>query len=73
VGLTLVTVESVVTSIYICYAEDPALIIHWDPEFADEIAENLHQRLQHRSGKHVPAHMVGVQLPHPLPEVATRG
>ncbi|CAM6101751.1 unnamed protein product [Calypogeia fissa] len=70
VGLTLVVVESAVTSIYICYAVDPALIIQWDSEFADEIAENLHQRLQHRSGRDVPAHMVGVQLPKPpLPEV----
>lgn len=71
VGLTLVVVESTVTSIYVCYAEDPALIIQWDPEFADEIAENLLQRLQHRSGRDVPAHMVGVQLPKapPMPEV----
>ncbi|BBN05625.1 hypothetical protein MPTK1_3g14640 [Marchantia polymorpha subsp. ruderalis] len=70
VGLCMVVVEGAVTSIYICYAEDPALISRWNPEFADQIAETLHQRFQHRSGRDVPAHMVGVQLPKPLPEIS---
>ncbi|CAK9188371.1 unnamed protein product [Ilex paraguariensis] len=33
VGLAMVVVESAVTSIYICYAEDPLLIHRWDAEF----------------------------------------
>jgi len=69
VGLTLVVVESTVTSIYVCYAEDPALISRWDPDFAEHMTEILHQRLQHRSGRAVPTHVARVQLPKPLPEV----
>lgn len=69
VGLTLVVVESTVTSIYVCYAEDPALISRWDPDFAEHMTEILHQRLQHRSGRAVPTHAARVQLPKPLPEV----
>ncbi|KAJ7537679.1 hypothetical protein O6H91_11G016900 [Diphasiastrum complanatum] len=69
VGMSLVVVESAITSIYICYAVDPSLISKWDAEFADQIAETLHQRLQHRSGRDIPAHMVGVQLPNPAPEM----
>ncbi|KAL2633823.1 hypothetical protein R1flu_005302 [Riccia fluitans] len=69
VYLCMVVIEGAVTSIYACYAEDPSLISKWDTEFADEIAETLHQRFQHRSGRDVPAHMVSVQLPKPLPEV----
>jgi hypothetical protein len=49
VGLTLVVVESAVTSIYICYAEDPSLISRWDEEFYNQISEALRERLQHRS------------------------
>ncbi|XP_024545614.1 CTL-like protein DDB_G0274487 [Selaginella moellendorffii] len=57
VGLGLVVVESAVTSLYMCYASDPSLIRRWDPEFAEQIAETLHQRLQHRSGREVaPSH-----------------
>uniref|UniRef100_A0A7N0T5W9 Choline transporter-like protein n=1 Tax=Kalanchoe fedtschenkoi TaxID=63787 RepID=A0A7N0T5W9_KALFE len=48
-GLAMVVVESAVTSIYICYAEDPLLIHRWDAEFFNQISETLHQRLQHRS------------------------
>ncbi|XP_049936253.1 uncharacterized protein LOC116263162 [Nymphaea colorata] len=51
VGLAMVVVESAVTSIYICYAEDPALINAWDAEFFDQMAEALHQRLQYRSAR----------------------
>ncbi|KAF6137260.1 hypothetical protein GIB67_036297 [Kingdonia uniflora] len=51
VGLALVVVESAVTSIYVCYAEDPLLINRWDPEFFNQISEFLHQRLQHRSSR----------------------
>lgn len=29
----MAVVESAVTSIYICYAEDPSLISRWDAEF----------------------------------------
>lgn len=47
----MVVVESAVTSIYICYAEDPLLIHRWDAEFFDQISEMLHQRLQHRSSR----------------------
>ncbi|KAM3227041.1 hypothetical protein ACQJBY_059160 [Aegilops geniculata] len=51
VGLTVVVVESAVTSIYICYAEDPLLIQRWDPEFFEQMSEALHQRLQYRSSR----------------------
>ncbi|KAF9625545.1 hypothetical protein IFM89_024318 [Coptis chinensis] len=51
VGLALVVVESAVTSIYICYAEDPLLIHRWDAEFFSQMSEVLHQRLQHRSSR----------------------
>ncbi|KAG6601307.1 CTL-like protein DDB_G0274487 isoform X1 [Cucurbita moschata] len=51
VGLAIVVVESAVTSIYICYAEDPLLIQKWDAEFFNQISEMLHQRLQHRSAR----------------------
>ncbi|KAK3222588.1 hypothetical protein Dsin_009613 [Dipteronia sinensis] len=51
VGLAMVVVESAVTSIYICYAEDPLLIHRWDAEFFNQISETLHQRLQHRSAR----------------------
>nr|XP_043606864.1 CTL-like protein DDB_G0274487 [Erigeron canadensis] len=49
IGLAMVVVESAVTSIYICYAEDPLLIHRWDPEFFNQMSETLHERLQHRS------------------------
>lgn len=51
VGLAMVVVESAVTSIYICYAEDPSLIQRWDAEFFNQMSEALHQRLQHRSAR----------------------
>ncbi|KAL6634090.1 hypothetical protein ACP70R_026761 [Stipagrostis hirtigluma subsp. patula] len=51
VGTTVVVVESAVTSIYICYAEDPLLIQRWDPEFFEQMSETLHQRLQYRSAR----------------------
>ncbi|ONI31336.1 hypothetical protein PRUPE_1G307200 [Prunus persica] len=51
VGLAMVVVESAVTSIYICYAEDPLLIHRWDAEFFHQMSEMLHQRLQHRSSR----------------------
>ncbi|GMJ05701.1 hypothetical protein like AT1G25500 [Hibiscus trionum] len=51
VGLAMVVVESAVTSIYICYAEDPSLIRRWDPHFFNQMSETLHQRLQHRSSR----------------------
>ncbi|XP_010263174.1 PREDICTED: CTL-like protein DDB_G0274487 isoform X1 [Nelumbo nucifera] len=51
VGLSMVVVESAVTSIYICYAEDPLLINRWDAEFFNQMSEALHQRLQHRSAR----------------------
>ncbi|KAJ0433547.1 putative choline transporter [Helianthus annuus] len=51
VGLAMVVVESAVTSIYICYAEDPLLIHRWDPEFFNQMSETLHERLQHRSSR----------------------
>ncbi|KAJ6899343.1 CTL-like protein [Populus alba x Populus x berolinensis] len=51
VGLAMVVVESAVTSIYICYAEDPLLIHRWDAEFFIQLSEALHQRLQHRSSR----------------------
>lgn len=47
----MVVVESAVTSIYICYAEDPLLIHRWNPEFFNQMSEKLHQRLQHRSSR----------------------
>ncbi|XP_039042280.1 CTL-like protein DDB_G0274487 [Hibiscus syriacus] len=51
VGLAMVVVESAVTSIYICYAEDPSLIRRWDHQFFNQMSETLHQRLQHRSSR----------------------
>ncbi|XP_038707660.1 CTL-like protein DDB_G0274487 isoform X2 [Tripterygium wilfordii] len=51
VGMAMVIVESAVTSIYICYAEDPLLIHRWDPEFFNQLSETLHQRLQYRSSR----------------------
>ncbi|KAJ4794189.1 Plasma-membrane choline transporter family protein [Rhynchospora pubera] len=51
VGLAVVVVESAVTSIYICFAEDPTLIERWDPEFFSQLSEALHQRLQYRSAR----------------------
>ncbi|KAG2377057.1 uncharacterized protein HKW66_Vig0176310 [Vigna angularis] len=51
VGIAMVVVESAVTSIYICYAEDPLLIQRWDTEFFNHMSETLHQRLQHRSSR----------------------
>lgn len=47
----MVVVESAVTSIYICYAEDPVLIQRWDAEFFNQMSETLHQRLQYRSSR----------------------
>ncbi|KAH7679761.1 Choline transporter-like protein [Dioscorea alata] len=51
VGLAVVVIEGAVTSIYICYAEDPSLIQRWDDEFYNQMAEALHQRLQYRSAR----------------------
>nr|GMD57185.1 CTL-like protein DDB_G0274487 [Ipomoea batatas] len=51
VGLATVVVESAVTAIYICYAEDPSLVRIWDAEFFNKMSETLHQRLQHRSAR----------------------
>lgn len=51
VGVAMVVVESAVTSIYICFAEDPLLIHRWDSEFFNQLSETLHQRLQHRSAR----------------------
>ncbi|KAK9903826.1 hypothetical protein M0R45_000933 [Rubus argutus] len=51
VGLAMAVVESAVTSIYICYAEDPLLIHRWDAEFFNQMSEMLHQRLQYRSAR----------------------
>ncbi|KAI5401557.1 hypothetical protein KIW84_066145 [Lathyrus oleraceus] len=51
VGLAMVVVESAVTSIYICYAEDPLLIQRWDAEFFNQMSETLHHRLQYRSAR----------------------
>lgn len=51
VGLAMVVVESAVTSIYVCFAEDPLLIHRWDAEFFSQMSETLHHRLQHRSAR----------------------
>ncbi|KAL5553485.1 hypothetical protein UlMin_040886 [Ulmus minor] len=51
IGMAMVVVESAVTSIYICYAEDPLLIHRWDAEFFNQMSEMLHQRLQYRSDR----------------------
>lgn len=50
-GMAMVVVESAVTSIYICFAEDPLLIQRWDATFFSQMSETLHQRLQHRSAR----------------------
>lgn len=50
-GMAMVVVESAVTSIYICFAEDPLLIQRWDAEFFNQMSETLHKRLQHRSAR----------------------
>lgn len=70
VGLAMVVVESAVTSIYICYAEDPLLINRWDAEFFNQMSETLHQRLQHRSARarEVLTHnRLDGRIPEPLP------
>ncbi|XP_058107931.1 uncharacterized protein LOC131251304 isoform X2 [Magnolia sinica] len=68
VGLAMVVVESAVTSIYICYAEDPSLINRWDPEFFNQMSEALHQRLQHRSARRqVINHRLDAQIQAALP------
>lgn len=58
VGLTVVTIDSAVTSIYICYAREPSLINQWDSGFYKEVNEVLHQRLQHRSGHDISTHQM---------------
>lgn len=62
VGLTVVVIESAVTSLYTCYAMDPSLINQWDAGFYKEVCEVLHQRLQHRSGHDISSHHM-VSLP----------
>ncbi|CAI9779253.1 unnamed protein product [Fraxinus pennsylvanica] len=64
VGLATVVVESAVTSIYLCYAQDPLLICRWDAAFFDQMSEKLHQRLQHRSARtrEVLSHSVADQI-----------
>ncbi|CAA3022787.1 CTL DDB_G0274487 [Olea europaea subsp. europaea] len=64
VGLATVVVESAVTSIYLCYAQDPLLICRWDAAFFDQMSEKLHQRLQHRSARtrEVSSHRVADQI-----------
>ncbi|KAL9664841.1 hypothetical protein QQ045_020250 [Rhodiola kirilowii] len=51
VELAMVVVESAVTTIYICYADDPSLIQRWDADFFNLLSQTLHLRLQHRSGR----------------------
>ncbi|XP_073281108.1 uncharacterized protein [Primulina huaijiensis] len=65
VGLAMVVVESAVTSIYICFAEDPLLINRWDATFFNQMSERLHQRLQHRSARarEVLSHRIDDQMP----------
>ncbi|KAL2488483.1 Plasma-membrane choline transporter family protein [Forsythia ovata] len=64
VGLVTVVVESAVTSIYLCYAQDPLLIYRWDAAFFDQMSEKLHQRLQHRSAgtREVLSHRIDDQI-----------
>ncbi|EPS74594.1 hypothetical protein M569_00160 [Genlisea aurea] len=65
VGLAMVMVESAVTSIYVCFAEDPALIDRWDAAFFAQLSEKLQQRLQHRSARcrsAVATHRIGEQI-----------
>eukprot|EP00850_Spirogloea_muscicola_P004925 SM000022S07139 [mRNA] locus=s22:91528:94773:- [translate_table: standard] len=68
IGITLVVVESAVTSIYVSYAEDPTVIGKVDAEFAAQLAEALHQRLQHRSGRPVFATLASAGLPAGVPK-----
>ncbi|XP_078429580.1 plasma-membrane choline transporter family protein [Wolffia australiana] len=65
VGLAVVVVESAVTSIYVCFAEDPSLIHRWDPHFFDQLSETLHQRLQYRSAR--AAHVINRPSLHNIP------
>ncbi|CAA2993880.1 Phenylalanine--tRNA ligase, chloroplastic/mitochondrial [Olea europaea subsp. europaea] len=51
VGLVTVVVESAVTSLYPCYAQDLLLIHRWDAPFFEQMSEKLHQRVQHRSAR----------------------
>lgn len=51
VGLAMAAVEGTVTSIYICFAEDPSLLRRWDSQFFSQMSDALHQRLQHRSAR----------------------
>ncbi|GJP34198.1 hypothetical protein CLOM_g18646 [Closterium sp. NIES-68] len=54
-GVLLSVVEGAVTATYVTAAEDPTLIGCVDAEFAAQLLDTLHQRLQHRSGKPLPA------------------
>ncbi|CAI5514362.1 unnamed protein product [Closterium sp. Naga37s-1] len=53
-GVVLSVVEGAVTATYVTAAEDPTLIGCVDAEFAAQLLDTLHQRLQHRSGKPLP-------------------
>eukprot|EP00271_Cylindrocystis_brebissonii_P014027 TRINITY_DN3488_c0_g2_i1.p1 TRINITY_DN3488_c0_g2~~TRINITY_DN3488_c0_g2_i1.p1 ORF type:complete len:350 (+),score=65.56 TRINITY_DN3488_c0_g2_i1:44-1051(+) len=63
VGMTMVVVSATVTAIYVIYAEDPRLIGRVDAEFAAQLAEALHNRLQHRSKKQQASRAGGLREP----------
>lgn len=50
---TLIVVSGAVHAVFVVYAQDPTFIGRFDAEFAAQMAEALHNRLQKRSGKAV--------------------
>ncbi|GAQ80755.1 hypothetical protein KFL_000610330 [Klebsormidium nitens] len=51
IGLVTAVIEAGVTTIYVMFAEDPALISRWDPEFGSELEAMLNERLARRARK----------------------
>ena len=51
IGLVTAVIEAGVTTIYVMFVEDPALISRWDPEFGSELEAMLNERLARRARK----------------------
>lgn len=51
IGLVTAVIEAGVTTIYVLFAENPALISRWDSEFATELEAMLNERLARRARK----------------------
>ena len=69
VGVSLMLVISAVAATYVVCAEDPSLIGAVDAEFAAQLLDMLHLRLQHRSGKPVVPNLASTGVPGGIPPV----